>query len=86
MLFGRSTIEEKSLGCVYKAGTKPLQDVIEYAEPVRNKGLVLMDTPGQDIEQITGMVAGGCQLVVFTTGRGTCCGCARSRCSSRRRR
>ncbi len=71
---GLTTIEEKSLGCVYKAGTKPLQDVIEYAEPVRKKGLVLMDTPGQDIEQITGMVAGGCQLVVFTTGRGTCCG------------
>jgi altronate dehydratase large subunit len=71
---GLTTIEEKSLGCVYKAGSKPLQDVIDYAMPVRKKGLVLMDTPGQDIEQITGMVAGGCQIVVFTTGRGTCCG------------
>jgi len=71
---GLSSIEEKSLGCVYKAGTKPLQDVIDYAMPVRKKGLVWMDTPGQDIEQITGMVAGGCQIVVFTTGRGTCCG------------
>ncbi|MGA2963261.1 MAG: UxaA family hydrolase [Candidatus Korobacteraceae bacterium] len=71
---GLSSIEEKSLGCIYKAGTKPLQDVIEYAAPVTKKGLVWMDTPGQDIEQITGMVAGGCQLVVFTTGRGTPCG------------
>ncbi|MHB8908007.1 MAG: UxaA family hydrolase [Syntrophales bacterium] len=71
---GLSSIEEKSLGCVYKAGTKPLQDVIDYAMPVTKKGLVWMDTPGHDIEQITGMVAGGSQLVAFTTGRGTCCG------------
>lgn len=71
---GLSSIEEKSLGCIYKAGSKPLQDVIEYAAPIKQKGLVWMDTPGQDIEQITGMVAGGCHLVVFTTGRGTCCG------------
>lgn len=71
---GLSSIEEKSLGCIYKAGTRPLQDVIEYAMPVLKKGLVWMDTPGQDIEQITGMVAGGCHIVVFTTGRGTPCG------------
>ena len=71
---GLSSIEEKSLGCIYKAGSKPLQDVIGYAEPVTQKGLVWMDTPGQDVEQLTGMVAGGCHLVVFTTGRGTCCG------------
>jgi altronate dehydratase large subunit len=71
---GLSSIEEKSLGCIYKAGTRPLQDVIEYARPVTKKGLVWMDTPGQDIEQITGMVAGGCHIVVFTTGRGTPCG------------
>lgn len=71
---GLSSIEEKSLGCIYKAGTRPLQDVIEYAMPVVKKGLVWMDTPGQDIEQITGMVAGGCHMVVFTTGRGTPCG------------
>lgn len=71
---GLSSIEEKSLGCIYKAGTKPLVDVIDYAMPVSKKGLVWMDTPGQDIVQITGMVAGGCHLVVFTTGRGTCCG------------
>lgn len=71
---GLSTIEEKSLGCIYKAGSKPLQDVIAYAAPIAQKGLIWMDTPGQDIEQLTGMVAGGCHLVVFTTGRGTCCG------------
>ena len=71
---GLSSIEEKSLRCIYKAGSKPLQDVIEYAAPITQKGLVWMDTPGQDIEQLTGMVAGGCHLVVFTTGRGTCCG------------
>ncbi|SDF36545.1 UxaA family hydrolase [Sporolituus thermophilus] len=71
---GLSSIEEKSLGCIYKAGSKPLQEVIGYAEPITKKGLIWMDTPGQDIEQITGMVAGGCHLVVFTTGRGTCCG------------
>jgi altronate dehydratase large subunit len=71
---GLSSIEEKSLGCIHKAGTKPLQDVIDYAMPVTQKGLVWMDTPGHDIEQITGMVAGGCHIVVFTTGRGTCCG------------
>lgn len=73
---GLSSIEEKSLGCIYKAGSKPLQDVIDYAAPVEKKGLVWMDTPGHDIEQLTGMVAGGCHLVVFTTGRGTCCGSA----------
>ncbi|MDF2501678.1 MAG: uxaA 4 [Anaerosporomusa subterranea] len=71
---GLSSIEEKSLGCIHKAGTRPLQAVIDYAAPVNMKGLVWMDTPGHDIEQLTGMVAGGCHLVVFTTGRGTCCG------------
>ena len=71
---GLSSIEEKSLGCIYKAGSRTLQDVIGYAEPINAKGLIWMDTPGQDIEQITGMVAGGCHLIAFTTGRGTCCG------------
>lgn len=68
---GLSSIEEKSLGCIHKGGTRALQDVIEYAMPVTQKGLIWMDTPGHDIEQLTGMVAGGCHLVVFTTGRGT---------------
>lgn len=68
---GITTVEEKSLGCIYKGGTKPLQDVIDYAKRPRTKGLVMMNTPGHDIEQITGMVAGGAQVVVFTSGRGT---------------
>jgi altronate dehydratase large subunit len=68
---GLTTIEEKSLGCLYKGGTTPLREVVEYAMRPNERGLVVMDTPGQDIEQLTGMVAGGAQVVVFTTGRGT---------------
>lgn len=73
---GLSSIEEKSLGCVYKAGTTPLVDVIGYAEKITKKGLIYMDTPGNDIEQLTGMAAGGCHICVFTTGRGTPTGSA----------
>ena len=74
---GLTTIEEKSLGCVYKAGDRPVVGVLEYAESVdpANRGLYFMDTPGEDIDSITGMVAGGAQIVVFTTGRGTPTGC-----------
>ena len=68
---GITTLEEKSLGCIYKGGTAPLEEVISYASPPEKKGLVFMDTPAHDIEQLTGMVAGGAQIVVFTTGRGT---------------
>ncbi|WP_395947819.1 UxaA family hydrolase [Bacillus sp. X1(2014)] len=68
---GLSTLEEKSLGAATKAGSKPLQEIIDYAEQPTKKGLVWMDTPGHDIEQMTGMVAGGAQVVLFTTGRGT---------------
>lgn len=68
---GITTCEEKSLGCIYKGGTKSIMDVIQYAEIPTQKGLIIMDTPGYDIASVTGMVAGGCQLVVFTTGRGT---------------
>ncbi|MBC5810806.1 MAG: UxaA family hydrolase [Candidatus Eremiobacteraeota bacterium] len=68
---GLTTIEEKSLGCIYKGGSTRLREVVEYAERPTLRGLVVMDTPGQDIEQLTGMVAGGAQVVVFTTGRGT---------------
>ena len=68
---GLTTIEEKSLGCIYKGGASPLQGVLEYGEAPAGKGLYFMDTPGQDIESITGMVAGGAQVVIFTTGRGT---------------
>ncbi len=68
---GISSIEEKSLGCIYKAGNSPIQGVLEYGEAPQEKGLYIMDTPGQDIESITGMLAGGANIVIFTTGRGT---------------
>ncbi|MEK3889567.1 UxaA family hydrolase [Bacillus sp. FSL K6-3431] len=68
---GLSSLEEKSLGASTKSGTSPLQELVDYAEIPTKKGLVWMDTPGQDIEQLTGMVAGGAQVVLFTTGRGT---------------
>ena len=72
---GLSTIEEKSLGCVYKAGSSKLMEAIDYAERPSRSGLVVMNTPGHDIESISGMVAGGAQIVIFTTGRGTPTGC-----------
>lgn len=72
---GLSTIEEKSLGCVHKAGSREVVEAVAYAERPSRHGLVVMDTPGHDIESITGMVAGGAQLVIFTTGRGTPTGC-----------
>jgi len=72
---GLTTIYEKSLGAVAKGGSTALQEVYQYAEPVRSKGLVVMDTPGYDPASVTGMVAGGANVVVFTTGRGSCFGC-----------
>ncbi len=68
---GLSSLEEKSLGAANKAGTSQLNEIIDYAEAPTEKGLVWMDTPGHDIEQLTGMVAGGAQVVLFTSGRGT---------------
>ena len=69
---GLTTIEEKSLGATHKAGERtPLADVIGYAAPITRKGLTVMDTPGLDVESVTGMVGGGAQVVVFTTGLGT---------------
>lgn len=68
---GLSTLEEKSLGAAAKAGSRPLSELVEYACRPSAKGLVWMDTPGHDIEQLTGMVAGGAQVVLFTSGRGT---------------
>ena len=69
---GLTTIEEKSLGATHKAGERtPLTDVVPYAAPITNKGLTVMDTPGLDVESVTGMVGGGAQVVVFTTGLGT---------------
>ena len=71
---GLTTIYEKSLGAVAKGGTTPLMDVYEYAEPVTTRGFTFMDTPGYDPVSATGQVAGGCNLVVFTTGRGSAFG------------
>src|SRR5690606_29825333 len=72
---GLTTIFEKSLGAITKGGTAPLCAVYQYAEPVTEKGLVMMDTPGYDPPSVTGIVAGGANVVVFTTGRGSCFGC-----------
>ncbi len=72
---GLSTIAEKSLGAIAKGGSTALVDVYEYAEPVNAKGFVVMDSPGFDPYSVTGMVAGGANVVVFTTGRGSCFGC-----------
>lgn len=68
---GLTTIEEKSLGCIHKAGESHINAVYGYGEMIDKKGLVVMDTPGQDLASIAAMVAGGAQIVVFTTGRGT---------------
>ncbi|WP_062050249.1 UxaA family hydrolase [Bacillus sp. JCM 19034] len=68
---GLSSIEEKSLGCISKAGTAPLKGVFEYADPIPGKGFYFMDSPGNDIECVSGMAAAGVQVVCFTTGRGT---------------
>jgi len=68
---GLSSIQEKSLGCIIKAGTSQINQVVQYGEIPTEKGLVIMDTPGSDIFSMTGMVAGGAQLIAFTTGRGS---------------
>ncbi|MFO1149441.1 MAG: altronate dehydratase family protein [Alsobacter sp.] len=73
---GLSTILEKSLGAVAKAGSSPLEDVVAYAEPIRTPGLVFMDSPGYDPVSATGQVASGANLLCFTTGRGSCFGSA----------
>ena len=75
---GLTTILEKSLGAIAKSGTTNLTDVFEYAQPVTTKGLVFMDTPGYDPVSATGQVAGGANLICFTTGRGSAYGCAPS--------
>ncbi|MDQ2778811.1 MAG: altronate dehydratase family protein [Pseudomonadota bacterium] len=75
---GLTTILEKSLGAVAKGGTGNLQAVYEYAEPVTEHGFVYMDTPGYDPVSATGQVAGGANIICFTTGRGSAYGCAPS--------
>jgi altronate hydrolase len=71
---GLTTIAEKSLGAVAKAGSTAMTEVYEYAEPMTKKGFVFMDTPGFDPPSVTGLVAGGANVMVFTTGRGSCYG------------
>ena len=73
---GITTLEEKSLGCIHKGGTRPIQQVYDYAKqiPTTQKGLVIMDTPGNDPSSMVGMAAGGAQVCVFSTGRGTALG------------
>jgi altronate hydrolase len=71
---GLTTILEKSLGAAAKGGTSPLTGVYKYAEPVRAKGFTFMDSPGYDPASVTGQIAGGCNLVCFTTGRGSAFG------------
>jgi altronate hydrolase len=73
---GLTTILEKSLGAIAKSGTTPLVDVLQYAQAVRTRGFVYMDTPGYDPVSATGQVAGGANLICFTTGRGSAYGCA----------
>ena len=68
---GLSTLDEKSLGCIRKGGTRPVVEVLEQAERPTKRGALVMDTAGYDISSVTSMVAGGCQAVIFTTGRGT---------------
>lgn len=75
---GLTTILEKSLGAIAKAGTTPMVDVYEYAQPITVHGFVFMDTPGYDPVSATGQVAGGANLICFTTGRGSAYGCAPS--------
>jgi altronate dehydratase large subunit len=68
---GLTTIAEKSLGCIAKGGSSPIREVVDYGDRPSRKGLVVMDTPGYDIESVAGMAAAGAQAILFTTGRGT---------------
>ncbi|MGG6311024.1 UxaA family hydrolase [Paenibacillus macerans] len=68
---GISTLEDKSLGCTQKAGTAPVVDVLQYGEKLRKKGLSLLQAPGNDLVASSALAAADCQLVLFTTGRGT---------------
>lgn len=67
---GITTVEEKALGDVLKGGSTPVVDVLTYGQPPRQPGLSFMDTPGNDLASVTGLAAAGCQVIVFTTGRG----------------
>ena len=71
---GLSSITEKSLGCITKGGTTPITEFVEYAGRISKKGLIVMDTPGYDIDSMAGMAAAGAQIMLFTTGRGSTAG------------
>jgi altronate hydrolase/galactarate dehydratase len=71
---GLTTILEKSLGAVAKGGTAPLVDVYKFGEPITKRGFVYMDSPGYDPASVTGQIASGANLIVFTTGRGSVSG------------
>ena len=71
---GLTTILEKSLGAAAKGGTSPLVGVYKYGEPIRDHGFVFMDSPGYDPASVTGQIASGCNLIAFTTGRGSAAG------------
>jgi altronate hydrolase len=71
---GLTNIIEKSLGAIAKSGSSPLTAVYDYAEPIAARGFVFMDSPGYDPVSVTGKVAGGCNLILFTTGRGSVLG------------
>ena len=77
---GLTTILEKSLGAVAKSGAAPLEAVYEFAEPITAHGFVFMDTPGYDPVAVTGQIAGGCNVICFTTGRGSASGFKPSPC------
>lgn len=77
---GLTNIYEKSLGAVAKGGQSPLAAVYQYAEPITGPGFCFMDTPGYDPVSMTGLVAGGCNIAVFTTGRGSVYGCKPAPC------
>lgn len=73
MAGGLTTLEEKSLGCIHKGGSTVINAVYDYGKQIKeeDKGLIIMDTPGNDASSIAGMAAGGAQICVFSTGRGT---------------
>lgn len=68
---GLTTLEEKSLGCIKKGGNTPLKEVLSYAHHPSEKGFVFMDTPGYDVESVCGLAAGGAQIILFSTGKGS---------------
>ena len=73
---GITTLEEKSLGCIHKGGSTPIVEMVDCAQPPTKRGLVLMDSPCYDLLSVTAKIAAGCQLIVFTTGRGNAIGSA----------